>query len=375
MFIEWFFDINKVMFLKNFFILFLIFSPIFVFASSDKADEVFKARVVEILNEKSVVSDQGTNILQQNLRLIGIDGDRIGKEYFFQGIDSYQVLKNANYKEGDNVLLLESFDADGNAQYYVVDYVRTKTIYYLLFVFILTIVLVGKLKGLRSILSLVLTFIVIVKYIIPQILLGASPLFVTIIGSVLILFFIIYVTEGFKKISHLAVLSIIISLLISVFLSWFFVLSANLSGIFSEEIASLSLINGVTINFQGLLLAGIIIGLLGVLDDVVIAQISTVEQLYLTDKNQSRKAIFSKAYKVGISHISSMTNTLFLAYAGASLPLLVLLVSGDSVFGTAFDAINNEQIATEIVRTLSGSIGLILSVPISTVLAVYWYKK
>ena len=363
------------MFLKNFFILFLIFSPIFVFASSDKADEVFKARVVEILNEKSVVSDQGTNILQQNLRLIGIDGDRIGKEYFFQGIDSYQVLKNANYKEGDNVLLLESFDADGNAQYYVVDYVRTKTIYYLLFVFILTIVLVGKLKGLRSILSLVLTFIVIVKYIIPQILLGASPLFVTIIGSVLILFFIIYVTEGFKKISHLAVLSIIISLLISVFLSWFFVLSANLSGIFSEEIASLSLINGVTINFQGLLLAGIIIGLLGVLDDVVIAQISTVEQLYLTDKNQSRKAIFSKAYKVGISHISSMTNTLFLAYAGASLPLLVLLVSGDSVFGTAFDAINNEQIATEIVRTLSGSIGLILSVPISTVLAVYWYKK
>lgn len=375
MFIEWFFDINRVMFLKKFFILFLIFSPIFVFASSDKADEVFKARVVEILNEKSVVSDQGANVLQQNLRLIGIDGDRIGKEYFFQGIDSYQVLKNASYKEGDNVLLLESFDADGNAQYYVVDYVRTKTIYYLLFVFILTIVLVGKLKGLRSILSLVLTFIVIVKYIIPQILLGASPLFVTIIGSVLILFFIIYVTEGFKKISHLAVLSIVISLLISVFLSWFFVLSANLSGIFSEEIASLSLINGVTINFQGLLLAGIIIGLLGVLDDVVIAQISTVEQLYLTDKNQSRKAIFSKAYKVGISHISSMTNTLFLAYAGASLPLLVLLVSGDSVFGTAFDAINNEQIATEIVRTLSGSIGLILSVPISTVLAVYWYKK
>jgi len=375
LFIEWFFDINRVMFLKKFFILFLIFSPIFVFASSDKADEVFKARVVEILNEKSVVSDQGANVLQQNLRLIGIDGDRIGKEYFFQGIDSYQVLKNASYKEGDNVLLLESFDADGNAQYYVVDYVRTKTIYYLLFVFILTIVLVGKLKGLRSILSLVLTFIVIVKYIIPQILLGASPLFVTIIGSVLILFFIIYVTEGFKKISHLAVLSIVISLLISVFLSWFFVLSANLSGIFSEEIASLSLINGVTINFQGLLLAGIIIGLLGVLDDVVIAQISTVEQLYLTDKNQSRKAIFSKAYKVGISHISSMTNTLFLAYAGASLPLLVLLVSGDSVFGTAFDAINNEQIATEIVRTLSGSIGLILSVPISTVLAVYWYKK
>jgi len=367
--------------MKKLLILIFLFLPLISFASNTntgskiKTDIIFKAVVSKIIDQKKIINDNGKEIIQQNIKLTGLENERKGKEYFFTGIDDFQVLKNAVYKPGDKVLLLESFDAKNKAQYYIVDYVRTGAIYFLLGIFILVLVLVGGIKGTRSLLSLVLTFFVIVKYIIPKILVGANPLVVTLLGSFLILFIIIYLTEGFNALSHLAVISISISLFLAVFLSWFFVLAAKLSGIFNEEVASLSVINGVSINFQGLLLAGIIIGLLGVLDDVVIAQVSTVEQIHLTDKSQSRASVFSKSYKVGISHISSMTNTLFLAYAGASLPLLVLLVSGQSVFATTFDAINNEQIATEIVRTLAGSIGLILSVPISTFLAVYWYKK
>ena len=361
--------------MKKIIIIILFFTPFFALASSAETDFVFKAIVSEIVEESEASVSDDKVLIQQNIKLIGIDKEWKDKEYFFRGIDKFEVLKNSIYKKGDKVLVLESFDDQGDAQYYIVDYVRTSAIYYLLAIFVLVLLFVGKMKGARSLLSLFFTFLVIIKFIIPKILAGSSPLYITLLGSFLILFIIIYLTEGFKPMSHLAFVSISISLFIAVFLSWFFVLATKLSGIFSEEVASLAIINGVSINFQGLLLAGIIIGLLGVLDDVVIAQVSTVEQIYLTDKQQSKKNIFAKAYQVGVSHISSMTNTLFLAYAGVSLPLLVLFVSGESVFSTTFDAINNEQIATEIVRTLAGSIGLIMSVPISTFLAVSWYKR
>ena len=128
------------------------------------------------------------------------------------------------------------------------------------------------------------------------------------------------------------------------------------------------------INFKGLLLAGIIIGSLGVLDDVVISQVATVEQIAAAGHYLDSWKTFKHAYKVGISHIASMSNTLFLAYAGVSLPLLILFVSGKSAFSTWGQVINNQAIATEIVRTLAGSIGLILSVPIATLVAVWWFK-
>jgi len=352
-----------------------LFIPFFVFADGVKTNIVFKARVSTILKEKTAKNNKGEDFVQQNIELTGLENERQGKKYYFVGINDFEVIKNRTYKVGDKVLLLESFNANNEPQYYILDYVRSDTILYLFLVFVLILFLVGRMKGVRSLLSLILTFFLIFKFIIPEILLGVNPLLITLVGSALILFIIIYVTEGFKPLSHIAVLSIVISLIISVFFSWFFVLSAQLSGIFNEEIGSIANIGDISINFQGLLLAGIIIGLLGVLDDVVISQASTVEQLYLTNKNQSKKELFSKSYKVGISHISSMTNTLFLAYAGVSLPLLVLIVSGDSSFSNSFDIINNEQIATEIVRTLSGSIGLVMSVPISTYLAVLWYKR
>lgn len=134
-------------------------------------------------------------------------------------------------------------------------------------------------------------------------------------------------------------------------------------------------VGGETINFKGLLLAGIIIGAVGMLDDVVISQIMSAKQISEANPNQSRAEIFKRTYKVGVSHVSSMTNTLFLAYTGVSLPLLVLFISGESVFGNWTHIINNEAIATEIVRTLSGSIGLILSVPIATFIAAWWFGR
>ncbi|MFH1661739.1 MAG: YibE/F family protein [Candidatus Falkowbacteria bacterium] len=152
-------------------------------------------------------------------------------------------------------------------------------------------------------------------------------------------------------------------------MSYAFVSLAKLTGAASEEVLFLLNIPGAQINLQGLLLAGIIIGSLGVLDDVVISQVSTTEQISHANHSLSKAEVFKKSYKVGVSHIASMTNTLFMAYAGASLPILILFVSGESAFANWGQAVNTELIAQEIIRTLAGSIGLIMSVPIATFLA------
>jgi len=143
----------------------------------------------------------------------------------------------------------------------------------------------------------------------------------------------------------------------------------------NEEVAYLISIGKGNINLNGLLLAGIIIGALGVLDDIVISQIALVKELKSSNPEISNKEAFSRAMKVGVSHLGSMVNTLFLAYAGASLPLLILFSMKQPPFETFGQVINNEIIATEIVRSLTGSVGIVLAVPIATFLAVRFIKK
>lgn len=338
-------------------------------------DQIFQAVVTEVVQQKATILPDGTPTVQQQLKLRGTEGQFLNQVVFYDGVGNIDVAKKNIYKKNDLVLVLASLDDKGDYHFYVTDYVRTKSIMYLGIVFLVILFAVGGWKGFRSILSLALSFSVIMFYIVHQILNGGDPILVTIIGSFFILFAMIYLTEGWRKEAHIGVISIFISLLVTVFLSWLFVNMAQLSGMASEEQSFLIGLGTKAINFRGLLMAGIIIGALGVLDDVVIAQVETVSQLYEVNPNLSKKEAFSKAYKVGVSHISSMTNTLFLAYAGASLAILILFSSGQSGYTTWTQAINNEMLATEIVRTLAGSIGLILAVPISTLIASWWLKK
>jgi uncharacterized membrane protein len=356
-----------------------VFFPLGALAASESMgdipkDEMFKAEVVEILDEQEKVSKEGVETTKQNLRLKGLEGERQGEEFVFEGIDDLTVLRNKTYRKGQEVWVTATYKENGEPVYYVVDHVRNSVIWWLAGIFVLALLLVGGFKGLRALMALVVTFAVLILYIIPSILKGVNPLLPTLVGSTVILLVIIYLTEGFKLRSHIAILSTFLSLLVTIILSWVFVKAAELTGVTSHEVSSLVSLGEGAINFQGLLLAGIIIGALGVLDDVIVSQVATVEQIIDVDRYQRKWEVFKRAYKVGISHISSMTNTLFLAYAGASLPLLILFISGNSAFTGWTQVISNETIATEIVRTLTGSIGLILAVPISTGIAVWWLK-
>jgi uncharacterized membrane protein len=224
-----------------------------------------------------------------------------------------------------------------------------------------------------SLLSLTASFFLIMKVFVPLVLKGYNPLAVGIAIAFLILFAIIYLTEGWSRKSHVAVVSILASLLITALLSWFFSEASRLTGTTQEETMFLVGIAN-PLDFKNLLLAAMILGTLGVLDDVAVGQIETVSQIRRANNKLSDWKLFKMAMKVGQAHLGAIINTLFLAYAGASLPLVLLFSLNHEPFITVFQVLNNEQVATEIVRTLVGVVGLCLAVPIATFLAVRYAK-
>jgi len=186
---------------------------------------------------------------------------------------------------------------------------------------------------------------------------------------------IIYLTEGWHRKSHLAILSVFISLISILALSLIFVGLADLSGLAQEEAAFLVGVGDLQINFRGLLLAGFIIGAIGVLDDIIVGQIEATESLREANPNLSKKKIFTLAYRVGNTHLGAIVNTLFLTYTGAALPLLLLFILNQSSGLSLERFLSTEAVATEVVRTLVGSIGVMLSMPIATFFGAFYGKE
>lgn len=337
--------------------------------------ENFKARVIEVLKVENKSREDGSVFKQQDLKLMPLSGSWQGKEIVYQGISEVEVADMNKYQVGDKVFVDGFLDENGQATFYVVDFVRSDYLYVLALIFVLVVLLVGRFKGLKALLGLLISFVIIIKFMLPQILLGHDPFIISLIGGVAILAFIIYLAEGFKVKSHLAILSVLVSLSVTLALSLLFTKLARLSGMSQEEAAFLIGIGGATINFQGLLLAGFIIGAIGVLDDIVVGQIEAVEQIQAANPNLSQRQVFSSAYKIGNTHLGAIVNTLFLTYAGAALPLLMLFIVNQSGGVTFNRLINTEIVSTEIVRTLVGSIGVMLSMPVATFLASLRHRK
>jgi len=360
--------------LRKFFIFVVIFTsllltPFFINAQTGTAGAIFKARVIKVLEERKINRDDDSTAIQQNLLLEGLSGRLKGREVTSLGIGDFDVVSVGAYRAGDTVYVDPIIDQDGEERYFVTDYVRSGWLYLLAFIFILATIIIGGRKGLKSLLSLALSFIVIIFLIIPQLLAGANPLMVAALGSLSIMVIIIYVTDGFDRKSHLAVLAVFISLILTLLLAYLFTWLTRLSGFSTEEATLLIGTSAGSVNFQGLLLAGILIGAVGVLDDIILGQIEAVAQIKKANSSLSAAEVFKMGIKVGRTHLGAIVNTLFLTYAGVSLPLLMLFYLNPSGPIDVFHVINNDIIATEIVRTLVGSIGLMLSMPLATYLA------
>lgn len=358
------------MFMKKIFLLIiLLLWPALSMAQDNNSVELqFKARVEKVLLEKNMEREDGSSITQQNLELLILEGSEKGQIIKYEGINDFEVVEQNSYRVGDKVIAQKTV-IDGQAQYYVLDYVRTQTLLWLLIIFVVLVLFLARGKGLKALLSLALTFAVIMYFLVPQILAGGDPFWLAIFASTIIALVVIYLTEGFNRLSHLSLVAVLLTLIITGLMSTWFGNLARLTGLASEDSSFLIGVTQYPINFQGLLLAGIILGTLGVLDDLIISQMVAVQEIKKANAQLSWLEVYKRAMKVGVSHLSSMTNTLFLAYAGASLPLLLLFSLKREPFLSFGQVVNHELIATEIIRTLIGSICLVLAMPIATFLA------
>jgi uncharacterized membrane protein len=248
-----------------------------------------------------------------------------------------------------------------------VDFQRQRSLLALAALFVAAVVLLGRFQGLRALLALGLTLAVVVGFLLPALLEGSSPLAVALVAAGVIAVAALYLTHGVNERTTIALLGTFASLALTGVLGAIFVGITDLTGFASEEALTLSALGG-EVDIRGLLLAGLVIGSLGVLDDVTVTQVSAVWELRLANRQMSFTELYGAALRIGRDHIASTVNTLVLAYAGAALPVILLYTQAELPLG---DVVTSEVIAVEVVRTLVGSIGLVASVPLTTALAAY----
>lgn len=297
-----------------------------------------------------------------------IDGPQQGTTVTIGDNETVSSLGFTVYAVGDTVFVSLINHVDGSDRYLIQDHDRQSSLWLLLAIFIAAVIVLSRWRGLRSLAGLAFSFLVIIGWIVPLIAQGYSPVTVTLIGASAILIVSFIITEGLNRRTLASGIGTVLTMILTGLLSSWAIRFANLTGNNNEEAFFLQSVGQQNIDIQGLLLAGIIIGTLGILDDIAVSQVATVAELREANPRLNGLRLYTSALRVGRSHMAAIVNTLVLAYAGTSLPLLVLL--NDNPQPTRF-IVNSELVATEIVRSIIGSLGLIMAVPITTAIAVW----
>lgn len=326
--------------------------------------EVFAKAKVQSVSKSSTTSIPGfdTDTLSQMVTVKVLNGTEAGKAATFKN-DYIQV------DEGDIVYVRHlTSRADGVESWSIADPYRLDVMLWLVITFIVLIFVFGGIQGVRGLASLVGSIGLIFYVLIPGIYAGYNAVLVSIGVASLIIIVGSYITHGFNRTTSSAVLGMIATVIVTGIGAYYVVDIAKLSGYNSEESMFLNLNARGAIDMVGLLFGGIMIGLLGVLYDSAIGQAVAIEELYRAGKHLTRVEVYKRGIRIGREHIGALVNTLAIAYVGASLPLFLLVQNATT--GMLF-IINSETFSTEIIRILVGSIGLVLAVPITTIIASY----
>ncbi|WP_236951862.1 YibE/F family protein [Kibdelosporangium phytohabitans] len=291
------------------------------------------------------------------------DGPAPGKEIISR---SPNEPSTPRFTVGDKIVLAYSGgDPAKGESYRVVDFQRGAPLAVLAVVFALAILVLGRYQGFAALIALGLSFLVLLLFVLPAILTGENPLLVAVAAAGVIMFIALYLTHGFSARTSVAVLGTMISLVLIGGLGALFSAATDLTGL-DEDTALLLGTLGHGLDTRGLLLAGLVIGALGVLDDVTVTQASAVWELRRANPLLSWRELYAAGLRIGRDHVSSAVNTLAMAYAGAALPVLLFSYVSGADLGTI---LGSQSIAQEIVRTLVGSVGLVACVPVTTVVA------
>lgn len=296
-----------------------------------------------------------------------VSGDLFGSDVTIAvvpGIDEFAVGDDVEVTFDESGEAIAVVPADLSSQYQFADFERTPVLVIAFVVFAIAVIALGRWRGVAALAGLGATLIIIVLWLLPAILDGRNPALVALVGASAVAFVALYLSHGLSLMTTVALIGTLGALLLTTVLSAITVEAANMTGFASEESTLLTLFDGIDV--RGLVLAGMVLGAAGALDDVTVTQSSAIWQLRSVRPDASHGELWRAGLRIGQHHIGSTVNTLLLAYLGASLPLAVLFVIAEQSFGTV---VNSEVVAVEVVRTLVGSIGLVAAVPLTTWLA------
>jgi uncharacterized membrane protein len=330
--------------------------------TDEPPEQLLTAEVVDVVEfEEAPDPNLGISGAMADVTVELLEGPEAGERITIEvSLDGYP-----EFSTGDRVELAPTTGPEGDRQYFITDFQRLPVLGLLLAIFVGAVLLIGRWHGLRSLVGLGLSLLIVVQFIVPAILAGQSPPLVALVGSLAIMIVTLYLTHGLNEMTTSAVIGTSMALVLTIGFALLFISQGKVTGFASDQ-AALARFAVEGLDLQGLVLAGLIIAALGVLDDVTISQASTVFALHDTDRRLPWGTLFARAMKVGRDHIASVVNTLFLVYAGASLALLVLFSTGGLPLT---EILNSEIVAEEIIKIVVGSLGLIAAVPITTALA------
>lgn len=327
-----------------------------------------RARIIQVLAEDTLEIG-GYYQTQQTLQLELANGQYVTALWTLPSSSDKDLLLTRD----QTVVVVEQQIAEGEESLFTIaDVYRLPSMLLILGLFVLVIVVLSGIRGVTALSGLAFSIILLLYFVVPQIAGGADPVFISLISSVFIGGVALYLAHGFNVRTTISLVSTMITLTFAVIAAFSFVSMAKLFGLGSEESLELQYGAMQNINLQGLLLAGIIIGALGVLDDITTAQTAAVAELKRANQKFTLEELYNRGMAVGKEHITSLVNTLALAYAGASLPMLLLFTVYQQPLWVT---LNSEFVVEEVIRTVVGSLALTIAVPITTFLAAYWFSK
>jgi len=333
-------------------------------------DEFYKAKIVEVVGE-TFNSALGRNMLEQEFRAEILEGPDKGEivTVYFQLAEGASGKSRLN--EGDKIVVVRS-GATGESQYYLSDVYRMNGLWVLLGIFFVLVIFLTRLAGVRAIISLGVSLIAVVYYLVPKVLADTNILITGFVTVVILATMSLFFSHGLNKRTTIAFAATMITALFAFLMTKYSIVMLNLFGLGTEEAFFLRAAPGVIIDLGEILILGIIISVMGILDDVTTAQAATIEEIYKANPALGVKELIASGFSVGKEHILSLVNTLVLVYTGASLPLLMLLHIYER---PAWLVVNSELFMEEIVKILMGSLALLVAVPITTLIAAWYFGR
>lgn len=358
------------------FLVFVIFllSSIIAF-SEDTKEEYLSGKIIALVSEENSNEESVAKLQKFNVKLLeGSDkGEVVEIDLPIYKDDEY----NINAKVGDRVVVYKTFDNYGNdemqMQYYISDVDKRIELYIMGIGFVALVLLIARKNGLKALFALIVTIAFIIQIFIPAIYKGYSPILFAIITAIFSSLVTIYFTVGINKKFFIALLGVTGGVLIAGILSYIFTYRMRLNGFLdSDLLASAYLLKNIKI--KEIIPAGVIIGSLGAVMDVAVSITSSINELHETNPNMSKKSMFKSTINIGNDIIGTMINTLILAYIASSIFTLLLIYIQANEY-PLIRILNFQDIAVEIMRSICGSVGILISVPLTAYIGTMVYKK